>query len=82
LEALVKCRAAFARNPLLWTVTGKFAGQSNLSFRLADGPGITDEPKAARGLRSDWLASEHVLETYRGSKHSGFAATLSSQLQT
>lgn len=52
------------------------------SFRVADNPGITDEPKAARGLRSDWLATEHVLQTYRGSKHSGFAATLCSQLQT
>jgi hypothetical protein len=33
-------------------------------------------------LRSDWLATEHVLQTYRGSKHSGFAAMLRSQLQT
>ena len=41
-----------------------------------DNPGITDEPEAARGLRSDWLATEHVLQTYRGLKHSGFAATL------
>jgi hypothetical protein len=47
------------------------------------GPFIqTDEPKAARDLRSDWLATEHVLQTYCGSKHSGFAATLCSQLQT
>ena len=51
------------------------------NLRIAN-PGITDEPKAVRGLRSDWLATEHVLQTYRGSKHSGFAATLCSQLQT
>ena len=44
--------------------------------------GITDEPKAARGLRSDWLATQHVFETYRGPQHAGFAATLCSQLQT
>jgi hypothetical protein len=46
------------------------------SYRLADDPGITDDPEAARDLRSDWLATEHVLQTYRGLKHSGFAATL------
>ena len=52
------------------------------SFFTADHTGITDEPKAVRGLRSDWLATEHVLQTNRGSKQSGFAATLCSQLQT
>jgi len=25
-------------------------------------------PKAARGLRSDWLATEHVLQAHRGVK--------------
>jgi hypothetical protein len=34
--------------------------------RFADNAGITDEPKAARGLRSDWMGTEHVLQTYRG----------------
>jgi hypothetical protein len=48
------------------------------SFLFADDPGITDESKAARGLRSDWLVTEQVLQTYRGLKHSGFAATLRS----
>ena len=48
---------------------------------LADNPGMTDEPTVS-GLRSDWMGTEHVLQTYRGLKHSGVAATLCSQLQT
>jgi hypothetical protein len=51
-------------------------------FRVADSAGIADECKAIRGLQSDRLATEHVLQAYRGSKHSCFAATLCSQLQT
>ena len=57
-------------------------GLRALNFHLADHPGMTEEPKAARGQRSDWLATEHVLQTYRGSKQSGFAAMLCGQLQT
>ena len=53
-----------------------------VAIRVADSARIADECKAIRGLRSDWLATEHVLQAYRGSKHSGFAATLCSQLQT
>jgi hypothetical protein len=39
-------------------------------------------PLAAGGWRLDWLATEHVFQTYCGLKHSGFVATLGSQLQT
>jgi hypothetical protein len=56
--------------------------QKSDSVGVADNLGITDEPKAARGLRSDWSATEHVLQTYCGSKHSGFAANTCGELKT
>ena len=48
----------------------RITGNSDVT-RLGKGcrqsPGITDERKAVRGLRSDWLATEDVLQTCRES---------------
>lgn len=58
------------------------ASESSEAPAAAGTGAVVVEQLSERGLRSDWLATEHVLQTHRGSKQSGIAATLCSQLQT